>query len=151
MKYNITLLFFFFTIFSFAQNNVLVIQKINSKHAIEIKENKRIKLKTIQGKSFFGRFTVVDSSSIMIQEKIILLEDIVKLKRKSLFGTIANPIFIIYGSTFIIAGASIIGSAGILDVFFGGSLIIMGTPLLLVPLISNNHPVDKWKYSINIE
>lgn len=150
MKNQITLFFLFFTILTFAQNNVLVIQKIDSERSIEIKEHKRIKLETKDGQKMFGRFTVVDSSSIMIQEKIILLEDIVKLKRKSLASTIVNPVLIVYGSVFIITGASIIGGTGIFDTFFGGSLIVVGTPLVLIPLLSNKHPSNAWKYSIKI-
>ena len=151
MKYQNTLLFLVFTFISFAQNNVLIIQKIDSERFIEIKENKRIKVQTKDGQKMFGRFTVIDSASIMIREKIILLDDIVKLKRKSLTSTIVNPILIVYGSTFIIVGATIIGGTGLLDAFFGGTLIVMGTPLILVPLISNRHSSKTWKYSVKIE
>ena len=150
MKQAVTLFFFAFTAFSFAQSSVLLIQKNDSNRSIEIKENKRIKLETTAGQKLYGRFTIVDSSSIMIKEKIILLEDVVTMKRKSLFGTIANPVFIVYGSTMIIAGIAVVGTGGF-GPLVGGTLIVTGTQLLLIPLLSNLHPVDKWNYSIKTE
>ena len=150
MKYLIALIFCVSTCFSFAQNSVLLIQKNDSNRSIEIKENKRIKLKTNDGEKLYGRFTIVDSSSIMIKGKIILLEDVVTIKRKSLFGTIANPVFIAYGSTMIIAGIAVVGTGGF-GPLVGGTLMVTGTPLLLIPLLSNLHPVAKWSYFIKTE
>ena len=150
MKCIVLLFLIFFSLFSSAQNNVLVLQNKKSNRLIEIKENKRIKLETIEGLQLYGRFTVVDSSSIMIDEQLILLEDVVKMRRKSLFGTIANPIFIVYGSFVIIAGIATIGTGGF-GPLIGGTLIITGTPVFLVPLLSNKHPVVDWTYSIKSE
>lgn len=150
MKLLLTLFCFAFTAFSFAQNGVLLIQKNDSNRSIEIKENKRIKLETTDGQKLYGRFTIIDSSSIMIKEKIILLEDIVTMKRKSLFGTIANPVFIVYGSAMIVGGVALVATGGF-GPLFGGILVIAGTPVLLVPLLSNSHPVEKWHYSVKTE
>lgn len=150
MKLLLTLFCFAFTAFSFAQNGVLLIQKNDSNRSIEIKENKRIKLETTDGQKLYGRFTIVDSSSIMIKEKIILLEDIVTMKRKSLFGTIANPVFIVYGSVMIVGGVALVSTGGF-GPLFGGALIVAGTPLLLIPLLSNLHPVAQWNYSIKTD
>ena len=104
MKQLFLLFFFLFSISVLSQNKVLVIQQLNSKFTKEIKENKRIKVWTKDGEKFYGRFTIKDSTSIIIEDKVVLLEDIIKMKKKSLFGTIANPIFIVYGSFAIIAG-----------------------------------------------
>ena len=98
MKQLFLLFFFLFSIAVISQSNILVIQKLNSNFTKEIKENKRIKVWTKDGQKLYGRFTIKDSISIIIEEKVILLEDIIKMKKKSLFGTIANPIFIVYGS-----------------------------------------------------
>lgn len=91
-------IFFFISIASFSQNKVLVLKKSNSEFTKEIAENKRIKVETIDGLKHIGRFTILDSTSIMIAEKVILLEDIVRMRPKSLFGTIVKPVFIAYGS-----------------------------------------------------
>ena len=113
-------------------------------------EDKRIKVWTKEGQKLYGRFTIKDSSSIIIEEKVVLLEDIIKMKKKSLFGTIANPIFIVYGSVMIIAGVATVGT-GALGAIIGGSFIIGGIPMVLIPSISNNHPKQDWEYSIKIK
>ncbi|MFD2908398.1 hypothetical protein ACFSX9_06590 [Flavobacterium ardleyense] len=150
MKYLFIFFFFAFSVFSFAQSNVLVIQKNNSNRTIEIKENKRIKVETTDGEKLYGRFTVIDSSSILIKEKIVLLEDVVTMKRKSLFGTIANPVFIVYGSVMVIAGITTVGTGG-LGSLAGAILLVGGLPVLIIPLVSNLHPVNDWNYSIKTE
>jgi len=142
--------FFIISMLAYSQDKFLVIQKNNSEFTKEIKENKRIKIETSDGLKHVGRFTIIDSTSIMIAEKVILLEDIVKMKRKSLFGTIANPVFIVYGSFVFIGGALIAGTGG-LGVLVGGSFMIASIPMILIPAISNNHSSKKWKYSIKIE
>ena len=149
MKQLFLLFFFLFSIAVISQSNILVIQKLNSNFTKEIKENKRIKVWTKDGQKLYGRFTIKDSISIIIEEKVILLEDIIKMKKKSLFGTIANPIFIVYGSFVIIAGAATVGT-GAWGALIGGSFIVAGIPMVLIPSISNNHPSDKWEYSIKI-
>ncbi|WP_445717966.1 hypothetical protein [Flavobacterium sp.] len=149
MKQLFLLFFFLFSITVLSQNNTLVIQKINSKFTKEIMENKRIKVWTKEGRKLYGRFTIKDSSSIIIEEKVVLLEDIIKMKKKSLFGTIANPIFIVYGSVMIIAGVATVGT-GAWGAIIGGSFIIGGIPMVLIPSISNNHPKQDWEYSIKI-
>lgn len=149
MKQLFLLFFFLFSISGISQTNVLVIQKLNSKFTKEIKENKRIKVWTKDGQKIYGRFTIKDSTSIIIEEKVILLEDIIKMKKKSLFGTIANPIFIVYGSFMIIAGVVTVGSGG-WGAIIGGSFIIGGMPLVLIPSISNKHSIQDWEYSIKI-
>ncbi len=150
MKNLFVLFFFLVSISLLAQGKVLVIQKNNTEFSKEIKENKRIKIETKDGQKLYGRFTVVDSTSIMIGENVIMLDDIVKMKKKSLFGTIVNPIFIVYGSFMIIAGVATVGTGG-WGAVIGGSFIIGGMPLVLIPSISNNHPIEDWKYSIKIE
>ena len=149
MKQLFLLFFFLFSISGISQTNVLVIQKLNSKFTKEIKENKRIKVWTKDGQKIYGRFTIKDSTSIIIEEKVILLEDIIKMKKKSLFGTIANPIFIVYGSFMIIAGVVTVGSGG-WGAIIGGSFIIGGMPLVIIPSISNKYSIQDWEYSIKI-
>jgi predicted phage tail protein len=149
MKQLFLLFFFLFSISVISQTNVLVLQKLNSKLTKEIKEHKRIKLWTKDGQKLYGRFTIQDSTSIIIEEKVVLLEDIIKMKKKSLFGTIANPVFIVYGSFMIIAGVVTVGTGG-WGTIIGGSFIIGGMPLVLIPSISNKHPIQDWEYSIKI-
>lgn len=149
MKQLYLLFFFIFSISAFSQTNVLVLQKLNTNFTKEIKEHKRIKVWTKDGQKLYGRFTIQDSTSIIIEEKVVLLEDIIKMKKKSLFGTIANPVFIVYGSFMIIAGVVTVGAGG-WGAIIGGSFIIGGMPLVLIPSISNKHSIQDWEYSIKI-
>ena len=71
MKFVLALFLFLVSALSVAQNNVLVMQKKDSEFFKEIKENKRIKIETKQGQKIYGRFTIIDSSSILINEKVI--------------------------------------------------------------------------------
>lgn len=147
-----TLLFFIFFIIScasFSQNKVLVLKKSNSEFTKEITENKRIKVETIDGLKHVGRFTILDSTSIMIAEKVILLEDIVRMRPKSLFGTIVNPVFIAYGSFMLISGVLVAGT--VYGVLLGGSLIAMSIPTILIPAIAKNYSSKEWNYSIKTE
>lgn len=147
MRFLIFMLLFLTTALSIAQKNVLVIQKNNSDFSKEIKENKRIKIETKEGKKFYGRFTVVDSLSIMIENEIVLLDDIIKLKRKSLFIKICNPLIITTGLVFVtfgVAGA-IAGGYGYIATVI---LLPPGIPISALSLISNNHTTDKWNYKI---
>ena len=72
MKQLFLLFFFLFSIAVISQSNILVIQKLNSNFTKEIKVNKRIKVWTKDGQKLYGRFTIKDSISIIIEEKVIL-------------------------------------------------------------------------------
>lgn len=148
MKYSIFL--FLFSMLTFAQSKVLVIQKNNSDFSKEIKENKRIKIETKEGEKLYGRFTIIDSSSVMIEGKVILLDEIFKIKKKSLFATITNPIFIVTG-VFFIAGGIVGISAGGYGYIAGIALLPSGTAITLISILSNNHTSNKWSYSIKLE
>jgi len=82
MKRVYLLFFLLCSIAVLSQNNVLVLQKSNSNFIKEIKEHKRIKVWTKEGQKLYGRFTIKDSTSIMIEDQVVLLEDIIKLKNK---------------------------------------------------------------------
>jgi small nuclear ribonucleoprotein (snRNP)-like protein len=147
MKFLIFIFLVIAPLLSIAQKNFLVIQKNNSEFSKEIKENKRIKIETKEGKKFYGRFTVVDSLSIMIENEIVLLDDIIKLKRKSLFIKICNPLIITTGLVFVtfgVAGA-IAGGYGYIATVI---LLPPGISISALSLISNNHTTDKWNYKI---
>jgi hypothetical protein len=134
----------------FSQAKVLNLNKTNTEQTIQIKEHKRIKIQTFEGKTFYGRLAVIDSASLMIKENLILIKDIKKVRQKSLFSTIANPIFIIYGSAILVSGVLVAGTGGF-GVVIGGVLVITSIPMILIPAIVNNHDSEKWNYSIQIE
>ncbi len=144
------LCFLLFSINCFTQAKVLNLSRSNTERTIQIKEHKRIKIQTFEGKTFYGRFTVIDSASLMIKQNLILLKDIKKVRQKSLFSAIANPFFIIYGSAILVSGVLVIGTGGF-GVVIGGVLVITSIPMILIPAIVNNHDSGKWNYSIQIK
>jgi hypothetical protein len=135
---------------SYSQDRILKLKKINSETVKIIKEHKRIKVQTIEGKKYVGKFTIVNDSTILIANEAIVLDSIVKLRKKSLFNSITNPVFITVGSL-----ALLIGTAGAIAGGYGYiATVVMippGIPLLLLPSISNQHPKTKWEYTIEIE
>ena len=147
MKKRLYLIFCLLSFMCYSQNRNLKLEKINSEKTKEIKENKRVKIQTNDGKKHIGKFTIVNDSTILINNKIILLDSIVKVRQKSLFSSITNPVFITVGSLALIFGTA--GAvAGGYGYFATVVLVPPGIPLLLVPSIVNQHPKNKWKYTI---
>ena len=70
---NLTILFIslFFVNLIFAQERVLKIVNQVSKKEIIIKENKRIRIKTIDGQKISGRFKIIGKETIFIKKKKI--------------------------------------------------------------------------------
>lgn len=134
---------------SYSQNKVLKLKKINSETVQLIEEHKRIKIQTNDGKKYLGKFTIVNDSTILIMNETILLDSIVTVKQKSVFNSITKPIFIIIGSL-----AIILGTAGTMAGGYGYiatvTLIPSGIPLLLLSSIANQHPKNKWEYTIEL-
>ena len=79
------MLFFllFFSLQLFSQTNCVQLTNSKSGKIYEIEDDKRVKIKTKEGEKYFGRFKIVDSTSIQISGKTIPLEDIVVFKNRS--------------------------------------------------------------------
>jgi len=154
MKTYLVLLIAFFSIVSHSQEKSIIIHKTDTDRSKEIMENKRIKVVTADGTKHWGRFTVVDASHIMINEKVIPLDSIVKIRRKSLGGTIILPVLIVYGSVYVAAGAAVyvalVGSStATVAAIAGGAVAAPGVALIVIPSTPNNHPKDRtWEYTI---
>ena len=69
MKYLI--LFIFIPFIFFAQEKQLQITKIEDGKTFIIKENKRVKIKTMNGEKLFGKIKFIDNNTILIDEKSI--------------------------------------------------------------------------------
>lgn len=148
MKKALSVFCLLFSFFVLGQTAVLKLQSKHSSFYKEIKENKRIKVETKEGKIFKGRFKVQDSTSIVIQDQVVLLEDIVTIKKNSMFGTIANPIFITIGAGVFILGASGLFVANPFAAIAGVIAMIGSIPIVAVPLFRYGHPSKNWHYSI---
>ncbi|MGL5112552.1 MAG: hypothetical protein ACRC6O_07940 [Flavobacterium sp.] len=148
MKKYFALLFFLFSLAIFSQNHALFLQNKNSSFYKVINENKRIKIETKEGRTYVGKFKVHDSVSIIIQEHVFLLNDIVKIKRKSKFGAIANPIFVTIGSGVFILGLSGLFVANPFAAVAGTLAMFGSVPIIVIPLFIYGHPSKNWEYSI---
>lgn len=114
-------LFFFNLIFS--QERGIKITNQNSKKEIIIKENKRIRIKTIDGQKISGRFRIVENGTILIKNELIELKNIEKIKRNPLLiSIVTNGLFIYVGS------ATIIVSIGVAGITGESSLLLLAIP-----------------------
>jgi hypothetical protein len=68
-----------------------------------ISENKRVKIKTTDGKSLIGKFTIIDSATIKIENKPINIDAIVMIRSNPMGATVTSKILVIVGTTLISA------------------------------------------------
>lgn len=146
MKHFIMIIFCLVITTVFAQNKGINLIKMTSKDTTFLKENRRVKVKTTDGKSIAGKFSIVNSSDIQIKGQVIAIDSIVSIKKASTFSAIARPISITVGAIFIVAavGGAVSGGYAVLLAVF----ILPGLPLFIVPFTTNKHPVEKWTYEI---
>ncbi|WP_339663156.1 hypothetical protein [uncultured Polaribacter sp.] len=90
---------FFFMHSTFSQERFIKITNQISKKEIIIKENKRIRVKTIDGNKFSGRFKIVNNGTILIDDQEIDLENIEKIKRDALLVSVFTNGFLVYIGT----------------------------------------------------
>ncbi|MFK5889489.1 MAG: hypothetical protein QM486_02020 [Flavobacteriaceae bacterium] len=109
-KIIILLISVFFINLTFSQERVIKITSPNSNKEITIKENRRIKIKTFDGKKISGKFKILDNENILIKNRRIELTDIQKIKRNPLLISIVTDVFIIYNGVALL-GASLVISA----------------------------------------
>ena len=147
MKSFITLVLLFYFSMAFCQERGIVLKEKATERTAFLPEHKRIKLKTKEGKVVVGKFTIVDENTILLKGTEIELDAIVKLKRRSLMSAIGSPLVVISGAAFVLVGVAgaFSGGYGVLLLVF----IPPGIPMILAPLISNNHVPEKWEYSID--
>lgn len=140
----------FFINVAMSQNNALKIINLNTNKEKIIKENKRIKLITSDGRKIKGRFKVENNSTIIIDNVPIKLTDIEELKRNPLLSSILTSGFLLYYGA-ITAGFSIIigalvDSSGFLLTIPAAVMIYIGSNS---PNFNKNHKTEKgWKFEI---
>lgn len=113
---NVALLFFalFCTQFLFAQANALKLTNTETEEVIIISENKRVRVKTIDGKKYSGKFTLQDSSSILVDKHLVTLDELVKIKRHPLVQNIfVSSLFIFHGLVFTAVGIDLVLLSGL--------------------------------------
>lgn len=147
MKHLITFIFCLVMTTLFAQNKGINLMKNTSNDTTFLKENRRIKVKTLEGKSIAGKFTIVNDSEINIKGRIISMDSIVSIRKASTFSAIASPISIVVGGALLVGGMAGLAAGGY-GVLLTAAFLPPGLPLFIVPFTANKHPIKKWKYEI---
>ena len=147
MKHFITFIFCLAMTTLFAQNKGINLIKNTSNDTTFLKENRRIKVKTLEGKSIAGKFTITNDSEINIKGRIISMDSIVSIRKASTFSAIASPISIVVGGALLVGGMAGLAAGGY-GVLLTAAFLPPGLPLFIVPFTANKHPVTKWKYEI---
>lgn len=140
---------FFFNLLM-AQNQAIKITNINTNKEKIIKENKRIKLITFDGRKIKGRFEIENNSTIVVDNVRFDLSDIDALKRNPLLTSIVTSGFLIYGGALaagfgVLIGVLVDSTAFWLTIPAAG-MIYTG---IKSPNFNKNHKTDKgWKFEI---
>jgi hypothetical protein len=92
----------------FAQEQAIKITKEASKREIVIKQNKRIKIKTLEGKKIAGRFTIVNNA-LVVNNIPIALDDILYIKKDPLILAILSSSALIYAGSLAVGLGVLIG------------------------------------------
>ena len=148
MKHVILLIFsLFITNVVVAQEQAIKITNDITKKEIIIKENKRVRIKTVAGEKISGRFSI-ENNKISIKNRHIELTDIDALKRNPLLTSIFTSGFLVYGGAVLVGGAVIVGlfaeTTALLWAIPGAGMIYVG---LKSPNFNKNYKKDgDWSY-----
>ncbi len=133
---------------SFAQEKFIQLTKNETGKVKLFKENKRVKVKTLDGKKFIGRFTIINESTISVKGQEIKLENIERIKSRSVgagiagtFLTTAGYIGLGFSAIVILVDPSNALKAAIISLAVGGSGIFINEFVA-------THKSSKWNYKI---
>ncbi len=130
MKKNVLLLSFlcFINLITAQIKAIKITNEATQKEKI-IKENRRVKVFTLDGKKLKGRFKI-ESNSILIQGESINLSDITAMKRNPLLVSIVTGSFLVYLGSITVGIGVLIGlladSSAFLLTIPGAGLIYAG-------------------------
>lgn len=127
-----------------AQNKALKINATSTSKEIIIKENKRIKIKTIDGLELKGRFKTYGENFIIIDDVKVDLQHIKELKRNPLLTSILTTASLVYLGTTTVGFGILIGALADATAFWltlpGAAMIYLG---LKSPNLSKKHGIKK--------
>ena len=148
MKNTFKAVLFFFMLFNSAvaqKNGILLTSKTDDDTEF-FKENKRVKIKTIDGKKHTGRIKIVDENTIMIDNDLIAIDSITTIRSQSLLTVITSGIYYVSGGSLIAAGLTnskdmFAPVTVLVDVIGIGAGIVTSAK-------GNSHKKHKWDYKI---
>lgn len=135
---NLTIFFIslFFANLTFSQERALKIVNQVSKKEIIIKENKRIRIRTVDDQKISGRFKIIGKETILIKKKKIELANIEKIKANPLLiSIVTNGLFIYIGASITIVGIAVAGITSQSSLFL---LAIPGSGMIYTGIKSPN-------------
>lgn len=133
MKYVFLFFFLFISNAIFSQKQVLKITHQLSGKEIFIKENKRIKIKTVDGKKISGRFKI-KNDLVVINDQSLKLSDIGEIKRNPLLFSILTGSIMVYG------GVVSVGAGVLLGIFVHPSAFLLTIPAAALIFVGNKPP-----------
>ena len=146
MKNTLKAILFFFMLCNNAvaqQKGILLSSKTDDDTEF-FRENKRVKIKTIDGKKHTGRIKIVDENTIMIDNDLIAMNTIIKIRSQSLLSAVLSAGFILIGGAFVVGGA-LAGGYAVLLIPVG---LVGGGIGTLISAIGYNHKKHSWDYKI---
>lgn len=158
MKTVSLLMFLFLTIPLMAQEKALEMSKSGTDKVRIFKENKRVKVKTIKGGKYIGRYHIVDNKTIEIDGSFIPLNIVSNIKSRSIVAGIAGTILIMvgivtiaYGNILMLASVATLGlvispSVGALVGLAG--IVITATGIFFNEFAKNYRHKREWTYRI---
>jgi hypothetical protein len=137
-----------FVTLSAAQENALKISNPASEKEVIIKENKRIRIQTVDGEKVSGRFRIGENNAIQIKGQTIALTNIESIKRNPLFLSVFGTGFLIYGGGLAVGMGAIIGifiqPSGFLLAIPGATMIYAG--IKSPNVLKNYKTADNWGF-----
>lgn len=92
---------------AYAQKDAIVISKTNGSKQVVLKDNRRIRIKTVSGDKISGRLRILSNDSIQLKDQSIAIQDIQEIKKNPLVTSVLTSGFLIYGGA-ITAGIGVI-------------------------------------------
>ena len=149
MKYVLFILVFLISCPLLAQDQFLEMSKTGTDKVRTFKENKRVKVKTIKGEKYIGRFHIVDNTAIEIEGNMIPLSSISNIKSRSVIAGIAGTFLIVYGALLVLSSPIAGGLVGAdLGYSFFGSGAVFTLSGIFFNEFARNQRSDKWTYKI---
>ena len=147
MKNTLKAIWFFFMLCNSAvaqKNGILLTSKTDDDTEF-FNENKRVKIKTIDGKNHTGRIKIVDENSIRIGNDLIIIDSITKIRSQSLLSVLSAGAYYVLGGSLIASGLSSKEMLAPVTVILGVIAIGAGVG---IQAKGNKHKKHKWDYRI---
>jgi hypothetical protein len=124
------LLLFLFCMIGFGQSYEFQILDNNGQIIHSFKDKHRIKVKLKDHTKIIGNWGYVNDSHILIGDKTVLIDEIIKIKRQPIGYSVLTSTVFIYSGAIIIGAGSLIGLANksaVLPTFLiGGTFLTIG-------------------------